>query len=253
MTHINKPIIIVGFGHSGSRLLAELLSACGIFQVMPTPTKEWGYIQQINDRIWPTWYNLDGWSIEKVQTRAGMISKTGLFLRLVRRGYRGGAWCIKDPRLTVTLSAWLKRFPEARIVHLVRNPLDVVGTLTPNYAKFTPQGKSPQESLTFWSALWVRSLDVLMQSVQHVPRAIMVETRYEDLCRSPLEEVRKILEACHADMLFKNTIDVSAISASVDKYRQWLKDGRLQASDVEQIQSIAGNAMQRYGYQVYGE
>ena len=42
---------------------------------------------------------------------------------------QGRAWGWKDPRSTVTLPLWLGQFPDARVIHIVRNGIDVARSL----------------------------------------------------------------------------------------------------------------------------
>jgi hypothetical protein len=39
------------------------------------------------------------------------------------------AWGWKDPRNSITLPVWLKLFPDARVIHIVRNGVDVAESL----------------------------------------------------------------------------------------------------------------------------
>jgi hypothetical protein len=246
--YFDEPIIIVGFGHSGSRLLAALLSDCGIFQVQNTPSKEWSHIQKINDRIWRKWYDIDEASEMLIRKHAVEINKTGLLFRLFSRGYHGGRWGIKDPRLTITLPAWLEKFPKAKVIHLVRNPLDVIGTLSPNYAPYTPGGKLPQEKIPFWADLWMKSLDWVLTIAVPLGDSQFAELKYEDLCADAKGEIERLFSVLRVEGCDGSRLNVSRIQKAVNKYESWLKDGKLKQNDLDAIASSTSRYMTRYGY-----
>ena len=63
-------------------------------------------------------------------------------------------WGQKDPRNSITADAWLALFPNARLINIVRDPMDVLGTLPADYSRFSPSGERPQDAPAFWGELW---------------------------------------------------------------------------------------------------
>ncbi|HZO90482.1 MAG TPA: sulfotransferase [Chthonomonadaceae bacterium] len=156
------PLIIVGMHRSGTSLVAGMLTILGVYldpAMMPPAEGErlsipdeqlrqdgygeaqdfrllnerllarasasWDYVEpflQRRDR--PTFARL---SLARMQL-ATFGSLRSSFLRPLPPDYRG-PWGWKDPRTSLTLPYWLRLFPEARILHVRRNPENVVNSL----------------------------------------------------------------------------------------------------------------------------
>ncbi len=235
-----RPVLICGFHHSGTRLLAQLLQAAGLFQRVDRPSYEWSYVQALNMLLLPGWMSAEAIAAFDPAKAPPVLDRRSIAARLVLAGRRpGGAWGHKDPRTGVTAEAWLQAFPRARIVNLVRNPLDTLGTLSRDYARFTPQGRAPQQDLPFWSGLWSAYLHRTRDAMARAERAC--EARFEDLCARPAETLTRIAAALDlpgaADpaVLASAPIDGSKVSA----HRAWLADGRLSAEAAGCLQGLA--------------
>lgn len=122
-------------------------------------------------------------------------------------------WGWKDPRNTYTLPLWLDIFPEAKVIHIYRNGIDVAESLRVRWQKDLEHAQKVyrrQKSLfavlpkfrTF--PLSVRCSD-LEQGFKlwekHLQRAQMhvkalgdraIEVKYEDFLASPLEHLRTL-------------------------------------------------------------
>jgi len=242
-----QPLIILGFHHSGTRLLAELLAQCGLFQVSPTTTYEWKYFQDLNDRIWESWWDLKGISEAELQSRSDRIDEQEILDGLVSHGYKNGVWGFKDPRTCITLATWLKVFPNAKAVHIIRDPRDVLGTLPEAYSKFTPHQALPQDDLQFWSDLWVNNINMIENVGSNC--ASFTTLKYEDLCSAPLQELARIVDDLGMSKELRvEKAQIGAISSKEKKYINWLRDGKLQIEQIEQIETITKTHMEQYGY-----
>ena len=69
----------------------------------------------------------------------------GLWLR-VRLNF-GARWGWKEPRTTLFAPTWLEIFPEARIVHVVRDPLAAASSIRKRELKFQAAGDPPTPNL----------------------------------------------------------------------------------------------------------
>jgi hypothetical protein len=145
------PVILLGMHRSGTSLVAELLDALGLFQGHELQEDhESTYFLDLNDtflrRIGTAWDNpapargfLEDPAALDLTTRclAAELTSKGLkrFLGLKRylqvraleRFDRPWGW--KDPRTVFTLPAWLRLFPGAKLVYIVRNGVDVAASL----------------------------------------------------------------------------------------------------------------------------
>jgi Sulfotransferase family len=145
------PVILIGMHRSGTTLLAKLLDALGLFVGWRlAENHEASFFNRHNSWLlaaaggrWDTPAPIDhlladpvGRELASEYLRGRLSSLPALeflgparFLR--RRSLLALAepWGWKDPRTTVTLPIWLELFPGARVVHLVRNGVDVAASL----------------------------------------------------------------------------------------------------------------------------
>jgi len=70
----------------------------------------------------------------------------GFWLRM--RMKFGAAWGWKEPRTTLFAPAWLEIFPNARILHVHRDPLAAAESIRERELKFQAAGDSPTPNLT---------------------------------------------------------------------------------------------------------
>jgi len=240
------PLFIVGFHHSGTRLLAKILASSGVFQVGTGQTFEWNYIQEINSSIYPKWYDSSGFDVDHIEKNANKIRSDEIYSKLVEKGYQGGLWAHKDPRTCVTLPAWIKQFPNASVIHLVRNPLDVIGTLPEAYQEFSPQHLPPQKEIGFWIDLWTKTMDHTTRYLQSIKVQKFIEIRYEDICLDPKNTLELITQKLEVNL--SNNIDIEKINPSIDNYKVWMQDGRLNENDVQLMKEVAANHLGNYNY-----
>jgi len=221
-----RPLIICGFPHSGTRLLAELLARVGIYQEVNSPTYEWNYIQMLNSFLLPNWQQPDAIR-DFAPDPAWPIPVAEVAAKLAGFGYSGVVpWGHKDPRNSATLDAWIDAFPGARVVNIVRNPLDVLGTLPDRYAKFSPNGDVPQQAIEFWTDVWIAYLEKTRQAVTRVAHA--VEVRFAALCDTPIEVLSNITTALDYPIVPrpKDLNGIEILKAKVGLHRAWLREGK---------------------------
>ncbi|HEX9784856.1 MAG TPA: sulfotransferase [Opitutaceae bacterium] len=151
MIHSTNPIIVVGMHRSGTSLVTRLLEELGVF---------FGWIQDENAEA--TFFlkrneailRACGGSWEHPDAVDSLLASSAMRKRVVRQlrsdlGSLGfisflgpkryvetlrhrealPAWGWKDPRNSLLLPLWLELFPAARIIHVVRNGVDVAISL----------------------------------------------------------------------------------------------------------------------------
>jgi hypothetical protein len=145
------PVILLGMHRSGTSLIARVLDQLGLFQGAELQEDhESVYFLDVNDtlmkRIGASWDNpsptrgfLENAEALDLTARclaADLSSKhlkgfLGLKRYLKTRSLKklDQPWGWKDPRTVFTLPAWLAVFPQAKLVYIVRNGIDVAASL----------------------------------------------------------------------------------------------------------------------------
>src|SRR3954469_18425300 len=144
------PIILLGMHRSGTSLIARLLDELGLFQGAELQEDhESVYFLEVNDlllkRIGASWDNpapaRDFLKDPKALDLTARCVRADILSRKAT-GYLGGSrfkaggierldrpWGWKDPRTVFTLPLWLRLFPAAKLVYIVRNGVDVASSL----------------------------------------------------------------------------------------------------------------------------
>ncbi len=129
-------------------------------------------------------------------------------------------WGFKDPRTTVLLDIWLEIFPEARVLHLVRNGVDVADSLVRRQRGGLELGRDHFEThrqLFRWRAkrgwfgtsprvlhleeafrLWEEYLELADRLTEGLGDSLL-EARYEALLADPRHEMERILAFCQLE------------------------------------------------------
>lgn len=149
---VKQPIIIMGMARSGTTLLADLLFRLGLFigEKRIVADQEAKYFVAVNDTLLK---RVHGYWDNPAPMRAFLkeeqsVASTALCIEQDLRspriaGFLGWKrylayrslerfdqpWGWKDPRNVFTLPLWLRVFPEAKIIYIVRNGVDVAASL----------------------------------------------------------------------------------------------------------------------------
>ena len=146
-----QPVILLGMHRSGTAMIARLLDHLGVFQGHELQEDhESVWFLQINDlllnRVHAYWDNPSVFREFLNNPQAFDLTlrclESDLSSRLTRAflGMRraiefgslakyGRPWGWKDPRTIFTLPLWLKLFPGAKLVYIIRNGVDVARSL----------------------------------------------------------------------------------------------------------------------------
>ncbi|TKJ40775.1 hypothetical protein CEE37_07360 [candidate division LCP-89 bacterium B3_LCP] len=241
-----KPILIVGFPNSGMSLLARLLHQAGTFAVSDRKSESWKYFDRIDIDILPGWNDPD--IIRRFDPHQASFGISALTIAdvLCENGYIGDLpWVWANPRAGATIQAWVEAFPEASVVHVIRDPLDAITTLGEEFSEFTPGGKLPRQELEFWGRLWVEN-DRRISKTSFKSESF-VEVRYEALCCRPHQELGKLMQ--FLDLPEVGSVDIREISArDIGIYRKLIADGLLRSEDVKKLKTVLGDSRTIRGY-----
>lgn len=139
------PVIVIGMHRSGTTLLSRLLAEMGVHMGADTTgqTAESVFFRDLNNSILEqasaNWFEPEpsgnriedkGWQ-EAACTRLEEAIRSNLFGQYVGhdKHVQSQQWGWKDPRNTITLPLWLRLFPGAKVIHIVRNGVDVANSL----------------------------------------------------------------------------------------------------------------------------
>jgi hypothetical protein len=120
-----------------------------------------------------------------------------------RRLRRGAPWGWKEPRTTLFAPCWLEIFPEARLLHVVRNPLAVATSIQKRELEFQAKGDPPSGRVGDFhycmelAMTYVEAGEALAAETRHFYRV-----RFEDIQANPISELTKLASFC--DLAFSD-------------------------------------------------
>lgn len=238
------PVVICGFHHSGTRLLAQLLARVGVFQRINAYQYEWTYVIQLNTVLAPGC--MDAVRASAALTdEPGLISPERLAFRMAMAGLEaGGTWGFKDPRNGLTAEAWLRAFPNARVLHIVRDPVAALGTLPGDYDRFVRLDEAHPTRTRFWIDLWEEYVRRARRGMGTAKNS--AEIRFEDLCRDAAGTLAQAMGALALGLTVEpaQLEDIAVETGKADLRGRLRAEGRLEAKDLNALETLAG----AYGY-----
>lgn len=228
------PIVIIGMHRSGTTILTRILEDSGVyFGNIKDTNSESFFFQRLNN--WIMRQSGTNWDSAEMETNLDsekdieIIKELAGQLRNIRRiEFLGWAnlfkytdireidfnWGWKDPRNTFTFSFWNHLFPDAKIIHIYRNPIDVAESLKTRekYLKASLRSLVFHRTKEFILKLWVgfqrsKTVENLDQGLRlwekymiaalkiendHPSRCIRV--KYEDFLENPETTFIRILQ-----------------------------------------------------------
>lgn len=247
------PIIIIGMHRSGTTMVARLMQKMGIFMGGDNEKNEeskffLGLNEWILRQSGSRWDNMSGFGslLENDRYRAILIRylrfivkgpRSMCYLRWRVIGPRNIKWGWKDPRNTFTLPLWLEIFPNAQIIYVERDGVDVARSLMIrkdkdtnivtdhfNYFKWVYSFRLKKES--FGGSCLLNSLDdainlwhqYIIEGRKHVleNREKSLFIHYEKLLENPEIGVSKLAQFLGIEM---DSAIVRKIASMVDNSR----------------------------------
>lgn len=234
-----RPVIVIGMHRSGTSLVSRLLEACGLFMGWRLAANhEAAFFNRLNSWLlssaggrWDTPRAIDyllsddaGRELAQEYLRfriSGISALSFLGPRRLARCRSLAAidepWGWKDPRTTITLPFWLDIFPEARVLHVVRNGIDVADSLHRRQTAGLALGRRRWRSLRAlfrlvpkrgWFGTSPRVLDrreafrLWEEYLEYARRFTeclgddLLEVRFESLLASPREVLETLADFC---------------------------------------------------------
>ncbi|NOX08328.1 MAG: sulfotransferase [Gammaproteobacteria bacterium] len=251
-----QPVIILGMGRSGTSMLSRLLESLGLFvgKDKRGGNNESWFFYRLNDWMLrcanATWDNPHNFNFIDDQFREDFSRVAESHMRGIGRvnylGWKNALkyrdikdidfpWGWKDPRNTFTIDVWKEIFPECKVVHIYRHPLDSAESA--RYGKESNKVKKKRnwrwgvrealllrvgyqlsartgnihEAIKLWEEYLVKALswtDVFGDNIHHV--------RYESLLEDPMPVMQELLQF----------IDMPAAEAEISRVIQDINPDR---------------------------
>jgi len=119
------------------------------------------------------------------------------YLKKLTLSHQGKQLVLKNPANTPRVKLLLEMFPDAKFVHIYRNPfhtfLSMMRDIEKEMTLYCVQ--KPLDVSTFETAmvnLYNRMFEKFFSEKLHIPNGNLIEIRYEDLTVNPLQEIEKI-------------------------------------------------------------
>ncbi|MCP4902533.1 MAG: sulfotransferase [bacterium] len=239
-----SPIVVIGAHRSGTSLVASLLARAGVFmgadQHRVHSESEWflghdKWVFHIAHARWdvplPVRWLLEDDTLNTA-VEEGLRQRVQAFSRRAFLGWRGfisqrslwnmnRPWGFKDPRATFTLPMWLRLFPGTRVVHVVRNGIDVAESLLTRERRRRLELENPARSALCLNlersyGLWIEYVEEGHCAAAALGAESAVTVRYEDLLMNPLQHIavlRKFVGLPHRQSV------VEDLAAGIDSGR----------------------------------
>lgn len=280
MTQSKPPIFIVGVHRSGTTLLRFMLSSHSQIYI-PTESDfiplfynksrnqpfNQETVSKILDEIFEKYRFVNDW--QDVKPEAGIFLSS-----METKDYRGfldhlyslyaqqnGAvrWGDKTPIYTSYLDLIQKIFPDAKFIHIIRDPYDAIISLLEKY-----QEKEFHIDIYFGAKNWVRRIKKAQRDGERIGKDQYLEIFYEDLTNSPESTLKKICAFIeekfepgmldHHELAQKKISPESYFFGNVINPVSVSRIGRgrrgLNGEDKQVINLVAGKMMEDLGYKI---
>jgi hypothetical protein len=229
-----SPLIFVGMHRSGTTMTSKFLDAINVFMGyrVGKVNNEAYYFQYLNEWILAqhgcSWDNPESYYFTNTLVQNEIIRVLKKEMKGRRKfdflGFRKSlkftsiedlnfSWGWKDPKTSITLDLWLKVFPNAKILHIVRHPIDVANSLSKREKELKGNFRKKNELRELESKLSHKPLYQQSVRVEHIEEGIklwsyyvssivkhtksldekqILTIRYEDILASPIPCLEKI-------------------------------------------------------------
>lgn len=242
---MKPPVIILGAHRSGTTAVAKALQKLGLFIGQPNRCDENAeslfFLRRHEEyllEIGASWHQPQA-ALTHLSTdagrahcrdflRYGVDGRWGGAQSLLRRYsgpshvfslLRGAAWGWKDPRTTLLAPAWLEVFPEAKIVHVLRHPIDVALSLQARQMALVdplPMMQAPQLKQLEHALNLVQLYVECGVAMRHLGERYC-EIHYEDLQENPAEKLQQVSEFCELPRRSDFTKRLGAAAAEIER------------------------------------
>ena len=277
----DRPIFVVGCPRSGTTLLQLMLHAHPRIAIPPETRfmlaayqarEEFGDLNDAGNRR-----ALASWIVDRKESKFSDLgldarqvteeivagpptlgSALGLVFRAYAQRFDKPRWGDKRPGYYKHVPTLLRLFPDAQIVHLVRDARDCVASL---------------KEMSWWKhdfyetvAAWGEAIDYGRQTARRLPPGSYHELRYEQLVSDPEHELTALCAFLGEEYDPAMSEPRKLASVAVPKRKKWHArasddvsparvgswDHRLEPWELALCESVLGSRLRSYGYELSG-
>lgn len=157
---------------------------------------------------------------------------------------------LKSPTHTARVRTLLELYPDARFIHIVRNPVPVVASTIRTWTRMTDamslQIRRDEVTVDRILDVFQRMYDQFERDRELIPPDHFYEIRYEDLVRDPLAEMERIYERLDLG-------DFAAVRPAMQEYLASIADYKPNKHSIpddlkQKVQARCHAYIERYGY-----
>ncbi|MEK6477317.1 sulfotransferase [Catalinimonas sp. 4WD22] len=234
----NSPLFIVSSGRSGTTLLRSILNRTKQIYIpfesdfIARGYPYFGHVKNFDDQTLTQTTDLfirsalgDGWELDREDllevlkqnhpTSFAQVNHIIYSFYLYHNEIEEKTWAIKTPVLIENIDRILKTFPNARIVHLVRDGRDVCISFRNVHKIRSGAEKFGPNSILANALYWIDGLRRIKTYKKKHNR--IFELRYEDVVTAPEQTITQLLDFLHIPF------DLSLLSVDNDNDKFFLK------------------------------
>lgn len=165
-------------------------------------------------------------------------------------GAGGARLLIKNPVYTARADLLRKIWPDAKFIHIHRNPYEVFISMRNFYRKlFAEFALEPFDHVDIDGAItriYLRMMDKLTRDAAAIPAGHYVELSYDALQRAPMDELARIYERLNLPGFAANEARFRNYLASVTNYQK--NNFRFPVDDIERVGRVLAPFIERWSY-----
>lgn len=254
-----SPVVLMGRGHSGTRVLAWMCVHLGVKLGTSSPHVEGDPddVAFTNKIKALAQHNLDVTSVAQVREPALRRFQAAVSKYYAGLGRPSGLWGWKFPETYLITPYVARTFPRAKYLHLVRDGRDIAFKI---HLTDNPRHRVGKAVLSACDALelpehlraavsWAYQVDRFDAFRDELPVSSVLDLRFEDLCTSPGESAERLSAFLGAPMTdaCREYVATGIDTVKVAQYRE--QDPRL----VTEVERRIGPTLRRYRYLPLGE
>jgi len=252
-----KPVVVLGRGKSGTRLVPKCLESLGVVMHARKETPA----SDVDDRIFQKAINLLAARYYKTN-RDSEVRRSDLilfqvvahrYLKIIRANPNSmNMWGWKFPETYLVVPILINTFPDAHLIHIIRDGRDISFKIHQTDNENSPIGRGILEYVNaigqphhLQAALsWEYQVINFRKSIANSGNVSLLELRYEDICADPAEMLRQV-----ADFL-----SIRADNKSINFVRSWIHSREIKQYSSEEsvkigeIEEKIGPTLGKFGY-----